>query len=191
MMRTWISMVAALGLASAASAATVRVDTDKKMYLAGETITVTATLTTSGGEPSAQEVALQLLWSDPQIAGTPGPALYPTALTTAVLGGFFTWTVGTGTCLATSCLVISQLAPVLPQGSVPDPAVIVSTLTMFADAIGPIDFSFGFVLAFGATPTFGPNASGAQVVSVLDLDMDGDGVHIQHCMAYCTWVWII
>ena len=52
MMRTFTGLMVALtlGLASAATAATVTVDTDKMTYLPGESITVTTTLTTSGGE---------------------------------------------------------------------------------------------------------------------------------------------
>jgi hypothetical protein len=68
------------------------VDTDKKTYLSGETITVTTTLTTSGAEPTTVFVLLELIWSDPQIAGVPGPAVYHTALTSG--GGAFNWTLG-------------------------------------------------------------------------------------------------
>ena len=96
--RILISLVAALGFASAATAATIIVDTDKVNYLPGETITVTTTLTITGGEAAAAFALLNLLWNDAQILGTPGPANYGPALTSG--GGFFTWSVGTGTCLS-------------------------------------------------------------------------------------------
>ena len=161
MLRALISLVAALGLASSASAATIIVDSDKATYLSGETITITTTLTTTGLEPISGFALLELVWSDAQVAGTPGPAQYPTAITS----GFFTWSVGAGNCLATSCLVLDQLGPVGPCCVyVPDPAVIISTLTMVADAIGLLNFSFGATIVFGATPTFGANAAVAQIV---------------------------
>ena len=92
--RILVSLVAALGLASAATAATVVVDTDKATYLTGETITITTPLTTTGGEGVTAFALLELLWSDAQIDGVPGPAAYGPAITSA--GRFFTWTRGHG-----------------------------------------------------------------------------------------------
>ncbi len=162
MMRALISMVAGLGLASAASAATIVVDSDKATYLTGETITVTTTLVTTGGEPPAQFALLELVWSDPQIDGVPGPASYGPPLREGS-DGFFTWAVGAGDCLAASCLVFDQLWPTAGT-AVPDATVNVGTLTMVADALGLINFSFGTTFMFGATPTFGANAAAASVV---------------------------
>jgi hypothetical protein len=104
---------------------------------------------------------LELVWSDPQIDGVPGPAVYGPALISG--GGFFTWSVGAGNCLAASCLVFDQLNPVSGDPP-PDATVNVSTLTMVADAIGLINFSFGAVFMFGATPTFGANAAVAKII---------------------------
>ncbi len=160
--RILISLVAALGFASAATAATITVDTDKATYLTGETITVTTTLITTGGEASASFALLELVWSDPQIDGVPGPAVYGPPLTSG--GGFIAWSVGAGNCLATSCLVIDQLSPCCPTGAIPDPTVNVGTVTMVADAVGTINFSFGFAFVFGATPTFGANAAVAKII---------------------------
>ena len=77
-MRTLAGLMVALalGLASAATAATVTVDTNKKTYLSGDSILVTTTLTVTGAEGSFPTALLNLLWSDPQILGTPGPAVY-------------------------------------------------------------------------------------------------------------------
>jgi hypothetical protein len=166
MMRTLtVSMAAlALGLASAASAATISIESDKATYLPGETITLTTTLTTTGGEPVTINVLVELLWNDAQISGVPGPLLQPTLLTSS--GGGFVWTPSAGLCLATSCLVIDQIAAFgFPTGGVPDPATITTTLTMVAGDIGLIDFSLGASLVFGATPTFGANAAVAEVVN--------------------------
>ena len=138
-MRTLICLVAALGLASAATAGTVAVDTDKATYLTGETITVTITLITTGGEPSALYAILELHWNDAQIDGVPGPAVYGPPLTCCL--GFFTWIQGTGNCRATSCLVLDELWTGQGTLAVPDPTINVGTLTMVADAIGPRLFS--------------------------------------------------
>ncbi len=48
--RILVSLVAALGLASAANAISVVVDTDKKTYLTGDSITVTTTMVVTGAE---------------------------------------------------------------------------------------------------------------------------------------------
>ena len=80
MMRTLTGLMVALtlGLASAATATSLTVDTDKKTYLGGETITVTTTLVVMAGHSSQNQLLLQLLWSDPQILGTPGPTTVDT-----------------------------------------------------------------------------------------------------------------
>ncbi len=170
MMRTLtgLMVVLALGLASAADAATIVVDTDKKTYLTGDSITVTTTMTITGAECSALGdgtcgfVLLELLWNDAQIAGIPGPAAYGPGLIT---GGFFTWSVGAGFCLSASCLVIDQLWPGPALGAQPDATVNVSTLTLTADALGLINFSLGtaFLLGVG-TASLGGNAATAEVV---------------------------
>ena len=158
-MRILAGLMLALGLASAATAATIVVDTDKATYLTGETITITTTLTTPGDEFAIQAL-LELIWNDPQVAGTPGPAQYPTAITS----GPFTWSVGAGFCLAASCLIIDQLAPISPPGAIADAATVTSTLTMVADTVGLLNFAFGTTFVFGATPVFGANAAVAEII---------------------------
>jgi hypothetical protein len=171
MMRTLTGLIVALvlGLASAATAISVIVDTDKKTYLPGESILVTTTMTVTGAEcPAVADgtcafVLLELLWSDPQIAGVPGPASYGPGLTSG--GGFFTFSIGAGFCASDSCLVIDQLAPVLPAGVQPDATVHVGTLSLIADALGLINFSFPTViLAIGPTVSLGGNPATAEVV---------------------------
>ncbi len=161
-MRGLICLVAALGLADAAFAATVSVDTDKATYLPGETITITTTLITTGMEPAEAFVLLQLLWDDDRIAGTPGPAVYHNALTAG--GGFFSFSVGAGNCLSASCLVIDQLSPIAPCCSPPDAGVVLSTLTMTADVVGPLNFAFGVAFLYGATPSMSATMAAALIV---------------------------
>ena len=172
MMRTLTGLTVALvlGLASAATAITVVVDTDKTTYMVGESIIVTTTMTVTGAEcPAVADgtcagILLQLTWDDAKIADDPvGPAAYGPGLTSG--GGMFTWSIGAGFCLADSCLVIDQLSPLLPNGSQPDATVHVGTLSLIADALGLINFQFGTtVLAIAPTLSFGGNAATAEVI---------------------------
>ena len=164
MMRIRTALVAALtlGLAGAASAATIIVDTDKATYLTGETITVTTTLVTTGAEAGVQFVQVELLW-DGSLTTAAGPATQ-TPITSA--GGFFTWTVGAGNCLAASCRVLDQLAPIGPS-AVPDPGIWVMSLSITTGlSPGALNFAFGttFIFVFGAVPTMGANAAVAEII---------------------------
>ena len=132
---------------------------------------------------------MELLWNDPQIAGVPGPATFGAPITS--LGGVFVWIQGTGTCLAASCLVLDEVSPLAAfGGSAPDLGVKVHTLTMVADALGLINFSFGATALFGAVPTFGGNAATAEVVvpepgtaALLGLGLTGLAVARRRCMS--------
>jgi hypothetical protein len=154
-----------LGLASAATAATISVDTDKKTYLPGESITVTVVTTISGAEGAQAQYFLELLWNDAQIAGVPGPMVFGTALTS--FGGGLSWFQSTGTCLSAACLVLDELSPISPTATA-DSTVIggprVGTLTMVADALGLINFSFGAKTPGLIVASFGGNAATAEVV---------------------------
>ena len=79
-------------------------------------------------------------------------------------GGALPWTAGAGTCLADRCLVLDQLSPVQPLGSVPDAGTITMTTTMVADALGLIGFSFGTQIGTDVGAVFGGNATTAEVV---------------------------
>ena len=63
--------------------------------------------------------------------------------------------------------MIDHLAPVQPLGVQPDATVHVGTLTLIADALGLINFSFGssFLLGVG-TASLGGNALTAEVVPI-------------------------
>lgn len=163
-MRALIALVAtlALGLASAALATTITVETDKATYLLGETITITTTLTTTGLEPAASVARLELIWSDGANAGTAGPTAQPTLLTS--FGSFGTWTPLAINCLSASCMVFDQQSPDYPSGNVPDPTTLTTTLTMVAGSVQSLNFAFGATDVFGATPTLGFNAAIAEIV---------------------------
>ena len=166
MIRTLISLISlmmTLGLASAATATSLTVDTDKIFYTPGETITVTTTLVVMTGHSTQSQLLLQLVWNDAQIDGTPGPTTADMALESGA--GFFTWTTGAGNCLSDSCLVLDQLSPTpLPPGTVPDAATITMTTIMVADAVGLIGFTFGIQIGTDVGAVFGGNAATAEVV---------------------------
>ena len=171
MMRTLISLFSlalVLGFASAATAATIVVDTDKKTYLPGESILVTIVTTTSGAEGLQGQYLLELLWNDAQILGVPGPAVYGAPLTS--FGGGLAWFQGTGTCLAASCLVLDELSPLIPSATADATAATggprVSTLTMVAGALGLINFSFGVTTPGLIVTSLGGNAATAEVVPI-------------------------
>ena len=170
MMRTLTGLMVALvlGLASAATAATISVDTNKKTYNPGDSIVMTVVTTISGAEGLQAQYVLELLWNDAQIAGVPGPMVFGVPLTS--FGGGLPWFQSIGTCLAASCLVLDELSPIIPTATADATAATggprVGTLTMIAGLEGLINFSFGVVTPGGGVlaPSFGGNAATAEVI---------------------------
>ena len=153
-MRVWITFWATLALAGAASGATVTVVVNQPNPdpCCGDIVTITTTLTTDGTEEPAQLAILQLLWSDSQVQGVPGPVQYDGGLTSG--SGLFSWQAGAGNCLSASCLILGLLSPIIPAGSVPDPGTVTTTLVLTWDSPGLLNLSFGTTSVFGATPQF-------------------------------------
>ena len=76
----------------------------------------------------------------------------------------FAWTKGSGSCLSSSCFVIDSIAPFFP--AVPDASSSEGTLPIVAGVTtGPLNFEFGAIGVFGATPVLGSNAASAAIVS--------------------------
>lgn len=165
MKRTLIAMVAALGLASSASAATLSLDTDAATYNISDTITVTMTLTTDGTTPGALSAFAQVAWDG---AVGVGAASSSQDGNLSSFSGGIQWTAGGGLCAAADlCTMIDQLQGL--TSFAPDAATITATLEIHANAVGAlnlqvVDSSFNvFGLSSGATQV-GANAAAATVV---------------------------
>lgn len=150
----------ALGLAStAASAATISIDTDKASYNPSESIVVTTTVTLTGAEAPAASAFVGITWSSAQ-GDSAGPLSQPTAISS--FGGFIMWVASGGVCGVGSCAVLDQIGGLSPLPV--DAASFTTTLVIHAGAAGALNFALGTVNAWGATPTFGSNAQSATVV---------------------------
>jgi len=149
MKRTLITVAALVGLASAASGATLTLSTDKPTYLIGELITLTVTAN-NAAETDAGITGV-VLFNTALISPTAGGATQ-TALQS--LGGLVTWTQGALATFCTdasgSCRMFSQVNPA-GAGSVSSPVspFTLSTKTFTADALGIAAFNW---LASPGTP---------------------------------------
>jgi hypothetical protein len=108
-MRTRIlaAVVATLGLASAASSATLTVVADQAQYTVGQTITLTVTGDTQAG--TALLAFGRLLFDNPAVAafatGTPSQ-------TPMLAFGSIPWVDGPLVCAAASCEMMNQISPI-------------------------------------------------------------------------------
>lgn len=164
MKRTLIAMVAALGLASSASAATLTIETDQATYNVNDTITVTMTLNTEAGDPAVLAVSADMSWN-----GAVGDGADQSSQSGALtaFGGLlpFSAPAASGCISDSTCRMLDQVAGLNPLP--PDPGqTITATLQILAIGIGTLDLTTGpvfDVLGLGGA-TLGANASVAQVV---------------------------
>jgi hypothetical protein len=170
MKRTLITVAALVGLASAASGATLTLNTDKNTYLVGETITLTVTATNAAETDSG--ITGVVLYTTSLISPTAGGATQ-TPLTS--LGGAVTWTQGALATFCTdasgSCRMFSQVSPVGAQSvSTPLSPFILSTKTFVADVTGTANFNW---LTSPATPAaqrldyFGVTSSAGKSIEIV------------------------
>lgn len=138
MKRTLIAVVALVGLASAANAASVLLTADHASYNPGDTITLTATAVANSGETSTQ-VFGEILLSSPGTATVTGGSASQVALQS--FGGFVTWVVGTNPCTSTVCTMMNQIGGLSPI-PVSNTPLAIATATFTAANPGHIDVAW-------------------------------------------------
>ena len=180
-----LTFAAAVGLASGANALSLTIDSEKATYGVGETITLTATLDTTGAVcciPENHLVAVWISWNDPNADALGATATFTNGTSTQVItvgfnvgesnltsfDGAAPW-VGpaqsgcdlTGPGAGNTCILLNQNSLAGPLA--PDPATLVGTLQLTAVAVGSLGFSVSGN-AFDAVPVLGTNFQSAQVV---------------------------
>ncbi|MEM7410600.1 MAG: PEP-CTERM sorting domain-containing protein [Myxococcota bacterium] len=152
MKRTLIAVVAVLGFAVSANAASIAISTDKASYITGETITVTVDLAIADGE-SASGAIVTLGFGSGDTGTVSGESVDTGAAQITSFGGSAGWTVAAlqGQCDAPGlCRLVDQIAP-NPTGAAVGPAYASSVvLTFLAGNAGTIDFTTAVNNFFGA-----------------------------------------
>lgn len=141
MKRTLFVAAIVLGFATAASAATLSISSDKASYNIGETITLTLTGTSTSSEVAKQvfaavgySAALTETVSSSQVAHTTS-------------FGMNTWTQGTLNVLDGEAELLNQIAGLSPQAN--GLGVSTATATLVAEAAGIVTVSFLDASTFG------------------------------------------
>lgn len=187
MKRTLTAIVAIVGLASGANAVSLVIDTDSATYTVGQTITITATLDTTGavGSVANQVVNVEINWIDALADALNGTVTATQGTSSQIVtagiqigksnlssfNGAIQWSgppqtpcVLAGPGLGNTCAILNQATLAGPFA--PDFAILVGTLELQAVATGLVGLNvvgLGYS-AFGVAPTLGTNFQTAEIV---------------------------
>lgn len=144
----FVATIATLFTTSSVGATSLHMNTDAAVYNVGQTITLTLTGDTTGGAAAAS-VFVEIVYDDPSLVDGLGAVASQSAAITYG-GGFINWVLANPACQVDRCTVFDQ--SIAPLELVPDPAIIIGTLTIPTVDAGVLTLSPGTVDFFGAAP---------------------------------------